>query len=88
MIWGIRAHSIACAMGQLFAKALPADFATLAWSTPGYDLILVARNRERLESHASRLKAETGRSIEVVAAARAAFICELPRRSMRRRRLN
>lgn len=34
----------------------------------GYDLILVARNRERLESVASRLKAGTGRSIEVVVA--------------------
>jgi uncharacterized protein len=34
----------------------------------GYDLILVARNRERLETLASRLKAETGRTIEVVVA--------------------
>jgi uncharacterized protein len=34
----------------------------------GYDLILVARNRERLETRASRLTAETGRTIEVVVA--------------------
>lgn len=34
----------------------------------GYDLILVARNRERLDTLASRLTDATGRSIEVVAA--------------------
>src|ERR1700752_2472112 len=34
----------------------------------GHDLILVARCRERLEALATRLRAETGRSIEVVAA--------------------
>jgi len=34
----------------------------------GYDLILVARNRERLDGLAKRLVAETGRSIEIVAA--------------------
>jgi len=34
----------------------------------GYDLILVARNRERLEGLASRLAGETGRSIDIVAA--------------------
>ncbi|MGY2850162.1 short-subunit dehydrogenase [Bradyrhizobium sp. USDA 4509] len=34
----------------------------------GYDLILVARNRERLDGLARRLLAETGRSIEIVAA--------------------
>ncbi|WP_454726635.1 MULTISPECIES: SDR family NAD(P)-dependent oxidoreductase [Cupriavidus] len=34
----------------------------------GYDLILVARNRERLDTLASRLTSETGRSVEVVAA--------------------
>src|SRR6202011_1276063 len=34
----------------------------------GYDLILVARNRDRLNSLASRLTTETGRSIEVVQA--------------------
>jgi uncharacterized protein len=34
----------------------------------GYDLILVARNRERLDQLASRLTDATGRSIEVVAA--------------------
>ncbi|MBR1165271.1 SDR family NAD(P)-dependent oxidoreductase [Bradyrhizobium elkanii] len=34
----------------------------------GYDLILVARNRERLDGLAKRLSAETGRSIEIVAA--------------------
>ncbi|MHC1945134.1 SDR family oxidoreductase [Bradyrhizobium sp. UFLA06-06] len=34
----------------------------------GYDLILVARNRERLDGLARRLSAETGRSIEIVAA--------------------
>jgi short-subunit dehydrogenase len=34
----------------------------------GHDLILVARNRERLEALARRLRSETGRSIEVIAA--------------------
>lgn len=34
----------------------------------GYDLILVARNRERLNALAKRLTDETGRSVEVVAA--------------------
>lgn len=34
----------------------------------GYDLILVARNQERLDALAKRLKAETGRSIETIAA--------------------
>ena len=34
----------------------------------GFDLILVARNRERLNGLASRLADETGRAIEVVAA--------------------
>jgi short-subunit dehydrogenase len=34
----------------------------------GYDLILVARNRERLEGLANRLTTETGRSIEIVTA--------------------
>ena len=34
----------------------------------GYDLILVARNRYRLDSLASRLTTETGRTVEVVAA--------------------
>jgi short-subunit dehydrogenase len=34
----------------------------------GYDLILVARNRERLNQLAKRLTSATGRSIEVVAA--------------------
>ncbi|MEI2302141.1 SDR family NAD(P)-dependent oxidoreductase [Ensifer sp. MJa1] len=34
----------------------------------GYDLILVARNRERLNQLAARLADETGRAIEVVAA--------------------
>ena len=34
----------------------------------GYDLILVARNRERLDKLANRLTSATGRSIEVVAA--------------------
>ena len=34
----------------------------------GYDLILVARNRERLNTLATRLTQETGRTIEVVAA--------------------
>lgn len=38
----------------------------LAWR--GYDLILVARNRDRLGLLASKLSAETGRSIRVVAA--------------------
>ena len=34
----------------------------------GYDLILVARNRERLDGLAKRLAGETGRSVEIVAA--------------------
>ncbi|HMF66481.1 MAG TPA: SDR family oxidoreductase [Phyllobacterium sp.] len=34
----------------------------------GYDLILVARNRERLDSLASRMTTETGRTVEVVGA--------------------
>jgi hypothetical protein len=34
----------------------------------GYDLILVARNRDRLQGLASRLTNETGRSIEIVTA--------------------
>jgi short-subunit dehydrogenase len=34
----------------------------------GYDLVLVARNRERLETLAKRLKDETGRAVDIVAA--------------------
>lgn len=34
----------------------------------GYDLILVARSRDRLETLAARISDETGRSVEVVAA--------------------
>ncbi len=34
----------------------------------GYDLVLVARNRDRLQALASRLAAETGRSIEILPA--------------------
>ena len=34
----------------------------------GYDLILVARNRPRLEQLATRISNETGRSVEIVAA--------------------
>ena len=34
----------------------------------GYDLILVARNRDRLDALAQRLTRETGRTIEVIAA--------------------
>ena len=34
----------------------------------GYDLILVARNRERLDALAKRLNDETGRTVDVVAA--------------------
>jgi uncharacterized protein len=34
----------------------------------GYDLILVARNRERLDALAKRLAGETGRGIEIVSA--------------------
>jgi hypothetical protein len=34
----------------------------------GHDLILVARNRERLEALATRLRSETGRSIDFIAA--------------------
>ena len=38
----------------------------LAWR--GYDLILVARNQERLNSLAKKLTSETGRNIEAIAA--------------------
>src|SRR6201990_1251280 len=34
----------------------------------GYNLILVARNRSRLEELAKRLSGETGRAVEIVAA--------------------
>jgi short-subunit dehydrogenase len=34
----------------------------------GYDLILVARNRERLDALAQRLRGETGRQIDVLVA--------------------
>jgi short-subunit dehydrogenase len=34
----------------------------------GYDLILVARNRDRLQALATRLKTETGRSVEILVA--------------------
>src|ERR1700719_1974653 len=34
----------------------------------GYDLILVARNKDRLAALAQRLKDETGRSVETIAA--------------------
>lgn len=34
----------------------------------GYDLVLVARNRQRLEDVARRVRAETGRKVEIVAA--------------------
>jgi hypothetical protein len=34
----------------------------------GHDLILVARNRERFEALATRLRGETGRSINVIVA--------------------
>ena len=34
----------------------------------GFDLVLVARNQERLEALAARLTAETGRKIETIAA--------------------
>ena len=34
----------------------------------GHDLILVARNKDRLQALAKRLKGETGRSVEIMAA--------------------
>jgi hypothetical protein len=34
----------------------------------GHDLILAARNRERLEALATRLRGETGRSVNVIVA--------------------
>lgn len=34
----------------------------------GYDLLLVARNRERMEANATKIKAETGRKVEVLVA--------------------
>jgi short-subunit dehydrogenase len=46
-------------IGAIYAERL---------SRRGYDLILVARNRERLNTLATRLSEETGCSVEVVAA--------------------
>ncbi|MDH4612413.1 SDR family oxidoreductase [Pseudomonas sp. BN102] len=46
-------------IGAIYAERL---------SRRGYDLILVARNRDRLNALAKRLSDETGRSVEVVAA--------------------
>ena len=37
-------------------------------ATRGYDLILVARNRQRLDAVADRISGDTGRSVEVVVA--------------------
>jgi len=34
----------------------------------GYDLLLVARNRERMEDLAKKLAAETGHKVEILAA--------------------
>jgi short-subunit dehydrogenase len=34
----------------------------------GYDLLLVARNRERLDANAAKIEAETGRKVEVLVA--------------------
>ena len=46
-------------IGALYAQRL---------AERGYDLILVARNRERLNTLATRLSGETGRNVEVVEA--------------------
>ncbi len=46
-------------MGAIYADRL---------ARRGYDLILVARNRDRLDALAKRLSDETGRAVEVVAA--------------------
>ncbi len=46
-------------IGAIYAERL---------SRLGYDLMLVARNRERLNALAARLREETGRSVEVVVA--------------------
>ncbi len=49
------------------SSGIGADYADRL-AKAGYDLILVARNEERLRTAASRLTAETGRTIEVLAA--------------------
>ena len=46
-------------MGAIYADRL---------AKRGYDLILVARNKNRLRGLAERLKDETGRSVETIAA--------------------
>lgn len=46
-------------IGALYAEKL---------AQRGYDLILVARNRERLNALASRISTQTGRAVEVLAA--------------------
>ncbi len=46
-------------MGAIYADRL---------AKRGYDLILVARNKNRLTGLAERLKDETGRSVETIAA--------------------
>src|SRR5258708_17601413 len=46
-------------MGAIYADRL---------AKRGYDLILVARNKNRLTGRAERLKDETGRSVETIAA--------------------
>src|SRR5262245_60871334 len=38
------------------------------WARRGYDLILIARNQERLEALATRITERTGRSAEVIVA--------------------
>ena len=38
------------------------------WARRGYDLILIARNQERLEALATRITDRTGRSVEVIVA--------------------
>ncbi|MGJ4946107.1 SDR family NAD(P)-dependent oxidoreductase [Bradyrhizobium sp. HKCCYLS1011] len=47
------------AIGAVYARKL---------AERGYDLITVARNAERLEGNARRIKEETGRTVEVVVA--------------------
>ena len=39
-----------------------------AWRTAGHDLVLVARDKARMDSLAETLRAETGRGIEVIRA--------------------
>ncbi len=59
--------TIAAALITGASSGIGATYATRL-ARRGHDLVLVARNRERLEALASKLRSETGRSIEVLPA--------------------